>query len=344
MKVEKLGTNSIRSHIAVWVLLMVYVATTQFVKGTLISQIIYTPLFILNYVIPFYVLTLVVFPNFFERQKMKFFLYYFGVILLFILIDFIHIRNILPMLGGYRKRIYVSDLEFLQTSLLHFGWVAFASTGRYLMWRSFEMKKRNILKTETLLSLELKFLNNQFHSHLAFNFFSFCYSKLMKLSNDAAESIITFTQTLQYSLNLDGEVYIPLSEEIEYLENWISIQKLITSDIYISLETVGNCDNFCVLKGLLSIPIENAFKHGNYSDQHNPIKIHFEIDNEHLNFKIQNRKVNSDLVPTTGFGMDNLKQLLNMFYRNIHSLEVFVNELEYSINLKLKNKLKNEIY
>ena len=66
----------------------------------------------------------------------------------------------------------------------------------------------------------------------------------MKISNNTAESIATFADNLRYSLNLNSEIYIPLDQEIEYLKNWIHIQKVITYPIHTSIKINGNSTNF----------------------------------------------------------------------------------------------------
>jgi two-component system LytT family sensor kinase len=343
MSTIKLSKTAIQRHMVIWVLLMVYVATTQIVKGSLISQFLYTPLFILNYVIPYYILTLWAFPNFFEKQKIRFTLYYINVIFLFILIDYLHIKQILPFLGGYRKRIDLSMQEFARTSLLHFSFLAFTSAGAYLNWRSYEMAKKRMQKQKDILSKELDFLTNQFLSHFSFNFLNFCYRKVLHSSPKAANSIECFSELLHYSLNLKPEEYITLVKEIEYIENFIEVQKCITSEVFVILKQEGAIDNFQILQGVLSVFVENAFKHGVFNEQKSPIEILISVNEETLKFHVKNKKSNSSTYLSTGIGLQNIKQVLNLFYKDLHSLIITNTELNYISELTLKMNAKNEL-
>jgi two-component system LytT family sensor kinase len=343
MRAIKLSKTAIQRHLAIWALLMVYVATTQIVKGSLASQLLYTPLFVLNYVIPYYIFTLWVFPNFFEKQKIRFALYYISVIFLFILIDYLHIKQVLPFLGGYRKRIDLPMLEFIRTSLLHFAFLAFTSAAAYLNWRSLEQAKKRTQRERDMLSKELDFITNQFHSHISFNFLSFCYRKVFHSSPKAANSIERFTELLQYSLNLKPEEYITLVKEIEYIENFIEVQKCVTSEVFVILKQEGAVDNFQILQGVLSVFVENAFKHGVFSEQKAPIEILISVKEETLKFHIKNKKSNSSTYLSTGIGLQNIKQVLNLFYKDLHSLIITNTELNYISELTLKMKTKNEL-
>lgn len=318
-----------------WVFLLMFFPFLQTIKGPFASQILFPIISILNYAIPYYILLLGVFP-YFDRNKFLFFLSYTGIILLFFIIDFLNLRIILPAFGGYRYRVDTSMPDFIQGTLLHFFYLAIPSTGFYLNKMQQDKVKKNIQKEKEILSMELNFLSNQFHSHLTFNFLNFCYRKLQISSSAAAESIITFSNMLHYSLSIKDKELVLLSEEIDYIENFIEIQKCITNNVFIDFKCEGNFNSKRILPGILGVFIENAFKHGVFNDPNHPMKIRINVNENILNYTIENRKTTKPHFLNTGIGIENIKEVLQISYKNLHSLVISANNFDYISQLKLQ--------
>src|SRR5689334_20762950 len=139
--------------------------------------------------------------------------------------------------------------------------------------------------TNDHLETELKFLKAQYHPHFLFNALNTIYFQMDESVADAKKSIDKFSELLRYQL-YDQQQMVPVSQEIHYLQNFIDLQRVRSSD---KLELDVNFDNS--LNGqqvypLLFLPlVENAFKYvgGDY-------RMHIKAtgNNKRVSFFIEN--------------------------------------------------------
>jgi sensor histidine kinase YesM len=87
---------------------------------------------------------------------------------------------------------------------------------------------------------------------------------------------------------------------------------------------------------LLSVFIENAFKHGVLNEIDTPITIFICVKHETIFFNISNKKAIKKNIETTGIGLVNTKQILNLFYKDKHTLTINETETMYFVELTLK--------
>lgn len=336
MKNINLSKNVALRHIAIWFFLILYVTFFNFVVGPPIAKFFYVPIFICNFIVAYYLLLYIVFPIFFEKRKILFILNYFVVIVLFISVDYVHLKKILPFFGGHTPRGDLPLYNFIIRSLLLFSYVAFTSAGWYLNLRSLQKIKESSEKEKTIISRELNFLKNQFNSHLTFNFLNFCYGKMLYFSPQAAAAIENFSEMLHYSFNHKLTDYVSLAKEIEYINNFIEIQKCLTTKIFVEFQYEGNVNNCSILPMLLAIFVENSFKHGILNDSENPIKIFLSVKGNDALFNIKNECTNNKKTISTGIGLQNAKKILELFYKNKHFLSIKKTNTTYYCELNLK--------
>jgi two-component system, LytTR family, sensor kinase len=173
------------------------------------------------------------------------------------------------------------------------------------------------------LQTELKFLKAQYHPHFLFNALNTVYFQMDDNIAEAKKSIEKFSELLRYQL-YDQQKTVPISRELHYLQNFIELQKVRSSD---KLELQVRFDNS--LNGeevypLLFLPlVENAFKYvgGEYQ-----ITIEANKENDRLRFAVANSippetiwiKENSDQL-RNGIGLENLKRRLELLYPGKHT-------------------------
>lgn len=336
MKFIKLSKTSLYKELICWGGLILYLILCQRVEGTLLASITYIAFYTLNFVWSYYFLFLFLFPNFFENKKILFFPIYILVFLLFIYIDYLHIRMLLPLIGGSTAYQNLDLYNFLNHSIMTFSFVAFASVGSYLNWRSIQRVKERLEKEKDLVLKELNFIKEQFNSHFTLNFFSYCYNKILGTSSSAAESITSFTGILHYSLKNESNEYISVKEEVEYIENFIAVQKCITNNVYIELTCEGDVNNHYILPGIISTFVENSFKHGVFNQKDNPIKIFLSINDDILTFIVKNKKTNRKPLHSTGIGVIEIMEVIKLFYPNKNDFEIEENDYEYCSKLNLQ--------
>jgi two-component system, LytTR family, sensor kinase len=189
-----------------------------------------------------------------------------------------------------------------------------------------------------LLQKELNFLKNQFNSHITFNFLNFCYSKVHNLSEETAEAIDLFSSMLRYSLEIRPEQKVPLLKEIEYIKNFIELQKLLTSQVYVDFTCQGNFNDKLILPRILVTFVENAFKHGQFNKSSHPITISLKEHEDSICFKVINKRNNKKNLNNTGIGIENVFQVLNLYYDKAYKLNISDSENDYyesTLDLKL---------
>jgi LytS/YehU family sensor histidine kinase len=205
-----------------------------------------------------------------------------------------------------------------------------------LNWRSIQRVKEKLLREKSILLKELDFIKDQFNSHFTFNFFGYCYNNALHSSSQSTDSIASFTQMLHYSLKNGSNEYIPLTEEIAYIENFINIQNCITDSVYTELIVNGAVEDYCILPGILSTFVENSFKHGVFNQKENPIQIFISLNEDVLSFTVKNKKANKKTFDSTGVGIAEMDEVLKLFYPEKYRLEIDTdNPTDYCLKLDL---------
>lgn len=332
----KRSRASINKEIICWLGLIVYLMCNNYVTGTKLGHCSYIIFHTINFMWAYYTLFFVVFGKLYEKDRLFFILLLILVAISFVTFDYIHVKKILPILGASEFRGQFDIFNYIKHALIHFTFVLAASIGSYINWRSVEVLKISNSKERELILKELNLIKNQFNSHFAFNFFNYCYSKMVSTSSKAAEAVENFTEMLLFSLKNESNEYVTLDEEINYIKNFLSIQECITTKVFVNFSVSGNIEKYYILPGIISALIENSFKHGVFNDETNPIKIEFVIIGNALSVVIQNKKANKRIMDTTGIGINEIIELLILFYPDKHSFTINDSEYEYSTLLTLE--------
>ncbi len=188
--------------------------------------------------------------------------------------------------------------------------------------------------TNDHLQTELKFLKAQYHPHFLFNALNTVYFQMDEDVQAAKKSIEKFSGLLRYQL-YDQQQTVPLSQEIQYLTNFIELQQVRTSE---KLQLTVHFDpglNGQQVYPLLLLPlVENAFKYvgGRY-------KLHIEakLINNQLQFTVTNSiPLNMPVKANSGIGLENLKRRLELLYSGKSTLRTEKQPDEFWAELQLK--------
>jgi two-component system LytT family sensor kinase len=186
------------------------------------------------------------------------------------------------------------------------------------------------------LSAELAFLKSQINPHFLFNSLNSIYSLAYQRSATTPEAILKLSEIMRYMLYECNDNKVDLSKELQYLQNYIDLQKIRFSDkAYIDYKVEGKILNQQIVPLLLIAFIENAFKHGVANDPLTPIRLLIDVDEEHLHFYIQNKKHNNNRDPAGGIGLNNVRRRLNLLYPNKYNLDINDETDTYTVELSL---------
>ena len=203
-------------------------------------------------------------------------------------------------------------------------------------WFRSERRTEEIEKEK--ISTELALLRSQVNPHFLFNTLNNIYSLAIANSPDTATSIMKLSAIMRYVLDDAKSNFVPLDKEIQFLENYISLQRVrLTEKSVINFTTLGNTADKQIAPLLFIAFAENAFKYGISAHQPSVIDIHLKITDNHLSFIVANQKFqNSQAGPdNTGIGLNNTKRRLELIYHNKHSLLIENNANSFLITLTL---------
>jgi len=187
------------------------------------------------------------------------------------------------------------------------------------------------------LQTEVNYLRSQVNPHFLFNVLNNLYALTIKKSDQAPNVVLKLSELMEYMLYESDADYVPLEKEINYLHNYLELEKIrYGNHADIQLTVTGNMDH-CQIPPFLILPIvENAFKHGISKTVHNAyLYIHIEADAV-LSVKVINNKLNFQQNEVNGgIGLINLKKRLELLYQDKHTLEIIDSPIQYEVLLKI---------
>lgn len=205
-------------------------------------------------------------------------------------------------------------------------------------------KEKTALKTEvSAKAAELASLRAQINPHFLFNALNSLYATaLNENSEKTADGIQKLGDMMRFMLQENNLDRIPLDKEIEYLRNYIQLQRMRideTHDIAIRVTIQEPNRPLYVAPMLLTPFVENAFKHGISLRAHSWIHITLTLDDTRLYLKVHNSrhaKATNDPEETKpGVGLDNVRKRLDLIYPGRYQLDVQQSDQDYFASLTL---------
>jgi sensor histidine kinase YesM len=191
------------------------------------------------------------------------------------------------------------------------------------------------------MKLELDNLKAQISPHFLFNTMNNFYGLAVDNSNKLPNLMIKLSDLLRYSLYETKNDLVPVSKEINYVKNYIELEKIrLESTLDLEFDsTVAENEDAGISPLILMVFIENAFKHARQVlNEPVRIKIHLSLTNEKaLILNVKNNYLNDGNNHTGGLGLVNVKKRLDLLYPgHLHHLEIIKEEKFYTVHLKLK--------
>jgi two-component system LytT family sensor kinase len=207
----------------------------------------------------------------------------------------------------------------------------------YLMLTWLKERDRNKAILENQNKIKLKYLKNQIQPHFFFNTLNNLYALSLESSDKVPNVIIKLSNLMEYVLyDIEETKYVPLIKEIDYIQNYIEIEKLRFQNVEVSINLESDIDNITVPPLLFISLIENAFKHGGVNNEKLKIKINFRVINSKLEFEIINNFVISQpLKPKKGIGLSNTKKRLKLIFKNNFIIQQMIKFNFYIIKIQI---------
>ncbi|MEO7394746.1 MAG: histidine kinase [Chitinophagaceae bacterium] len=167
-----------------------------------------------------------------------------------------------------------------------------------LYLRQRQLKKRAIEKAETvhkMAELEMQSLRSQMNPHFMFNSLNSLQRLILMEENDKSQSYLArFAKMLRMLLDNADKPFIPLQTEIDFLQLYLSLEKLRVPDLQYSISTdpVLNTEQTFVPNMILQPYVENAIWHGlSHKENDKQIQIRIYRENGTVNCEIEDNGV-----------------------------------------------------
>ena len=241
-----------------------------------------------------------------------------------------------PNTRNSKISLIVPDYYLRQS--LHFTFInLFAITGFAYFTRMFrEEKIKQELRDQHHL-LELKYLKAQLHPHFFFNTMNNIYSLALYRSEKTAPIVEKLSLLMRYIIYEGRKDVVPLETEIEFLKNFVALEKIRHEDeAVISFTVQGNVDQMLIPPLLFMPLLENGFKHGVYNCEDSRLEAEMLIENNEIIFGIRNSVAGGVKISEPGIGLDTLRRRLTLLYPKRHELLIQRTDSLFEVNLTLK--------
>ena len=187
---------------------------------------------------------------------------------------------------------------------------------------------------------KLRYLRAQLNPHFLFNTLNSIYSLSLQKSDRTPEVVIKLADIMRYLIYECNEEKIPLDKEIEFIRNYIDIEKIrYKADIRFTVE--GNTFGVMIEPFLFISFIENGFKHALDNSFTEPfIYITLKVEQGQIVLNVIN-STNADLETQakgrmTGKGLANSRSILELLYPDAYELDIIQTEKEENRNSQLR--------
>jgi len=296
--------------------------------GTLINSII------------FYSIILYIIPVILKEKGTRVFIYW--LLLIVVVLSFIELcfDYYMATKSAISINEFVKD-QILLVFLIHILTIISAIAYSFIKdWLKNEQLKKNLIKQKT--AMELALLKSQVNPHFLFNALNSLFSMALKNGdNKTAEGISKLAEMMRYTLDRSKTEHVTLDEEINYIQDYIYMQKLRFEDNVITNFSVKDVHNpSLTLPAMLFMPfVENAYKYGVLVNKQSIINIIISSNNNQLNFEIENEKQNvKSPVKSNNIGLANVKEQLQLLFPNKHDLQIDNNDTFFKAHLTIELK------
>jgi LytS/YehU family sensor histidine kinase len=184
---------------------------------------------------------------------------------------------------------------------------------------------------------ELNFLKAQINPHFLFNTLNNLYYLAFTQSPNTTEVIAKLSQMMRYMIYDSNHSLVPLNKEIEYMQNYISLERLrLNNVIPIRFDVQGNPEEVRIAPLIFITFLENAFKHGVSNNKPDAwVNISVRLEGKDCIYQVENSKISLGGDAKSGIGLQNVRRRLELTYPGKYQLAINDQSDRYSIQLNL---------
>lgn len=189
------------------------------------------------------------------------------------------------------------------------------------------------------LEAEYRLLHSQVQPHFLFNTLNNLVSVSLHQSARMPDLLQRLAGLLSYQLHESNQKTVPVSKEIEYLKDYIALEKIRYGerlDVQTNFSEWHNRPDIRIPPMLLLPFVENAFKHGAAQSEADCwIQIRLLLQHKRLVFTVENSVPEENTVTsTTGLGLTNLRKRLDILFPHQYELITLREDSQFLATLK----------
>ncbi|MEL7122731.1 MAG: histidine kinase [Bacteroidota bacterium] len=329
---DKLTLNDWNISVLIFIIFLFTRLQTTSTFNDILAEVCFTA----NYAALVYVINYILLPRYFNTQKF----------IQFILFGAIGLVIAGAMEEGVIEAIFYPDTRGKSFDLRSMGYIIPEILPQVIVMLAFkiswDLRQQQLvaeeLKREKLES-ELKFLKSQINPHVLFNNLNNIYSYSLEEPKKVPPMILKLSNIMRYMLYECDEIQVPLSKDLDYLSNYIELQKIqMEGRGEVRFRILGDPKGYRIAPLLLIAFVENCFKHSMHTliDNIN-IEITVRVIDGVLDFFAENNFSTEGEVEDKlgGIGLDNVSKRLELLYPNDYILKYDQSDNEFRVNLRL---------
>lgn len=278
-------------------------------------------------------------PRFLVHKKVWRYLLEFLIPFAIIITIRVHLQRFLIDGYTYQRQHFYSTFYIVEICIITLFITIFIGMVRFAVnWFELAAKQKEIENER--LTAELNFLKAQINPHFLFNTLNNLYYLAYTQSPNTTEVIAKLSQMMRYMIYDSNYQQVPLSKEIEYMQNYISLERLrLNSQIPIKFDIEGNPQEVLIAPLIFITFLENAFKHG-VSNSHPGawINILIRLSGKECIYQVENSKILSakpESEQKSGIGLQNVKRRLELSYPDRYKLVIEDKPDRYFVQLNI---------
>ena len=259
-------------------------------------------------------------------------LYALSVVSLFI---FLILINLIGYMSAAQHDVTLKEILFILISSTPGNAIFLAGVTALLLLRHCMENKQRIQELQTAtMEVELANLKNQINPHFLFNMLNNANILAAEDTEQSSHMLSKLNALLRYQIEGSSKKSVSLSQDIDFLNDYLELEKSRRGRFNYTVKKEGNCD--IDIPPLLFIPfVENAVKHNPESDSY--VNLTFRITDGRLYFECTNPK--PQLFHTKkigGIGLANVRKRLDLLFGTDYSLNLNDEKEKYTVIMEFK--------
>ncbi len=260
---------------------------------------------------PVYILLLLLIPHFFRKKRYLLFTL-FSIVL-------VVLSGLLP---NWLECFYAANKQATSINFSNALILFILTLGYDLSINYFKEKEKQKQLERQRLETELQMLRMQMNPHFLFNSLNSLYGLALSKSDRLPDLLMRLSELLRYLHDERKHSKVPLGREIEFLENYINLQKVRLPDhVTVDMELNGDPEGRHIAPALLIHFLENAFKHLNTESAKAFVQIRIGIRDKELTMEVRNSKADRNDEERNGSGLSNMRKRLDLLYPNAYYMQ-----------------------